>query len=575
MIKKYFLTFIFLFQHQFNWSQEVILVNRPEKYQTITDTSFNGKSKVLKGIKANKNTNTLNKLPYPILFIHGLNSNSDTWNTFTDFLDSQYNFNYGGRFDFCLNFNVNNTNTNLNFSPNANADIAQFINNTTIGDYYYVNFDVGNNGIVAPSSSSSAYVKSNQSAVYKQGKALSKAIEQILSLTGKDRVILVGHSMGGLASREHLQNNSNWINNEHKIAKQISVGTPHGGSNSSLSILTGLFTGIDEKSEAIRDLRTSYFYSGNPGTYLFGGQENNNYMWDMLLTDFYNTDVNCNVISNETIIGLNQKQLPTNLDYSCIIGTFTGNGDGVVSTESANINTFYPNRTLNITSTNIIHTGLQNLSLQNMMALDEPNFANLAYKLELAKNYFGFSNLQMQSSNNIDQDYYYFNVTQNSNITVSISNINIPIMVAGIGNENGTAIGTSHDNNNGNTINFTYQLTPGKYQLLISSAFPNANSHLSPYQIIITEAILSQEIIDYEKFILYPNPSKTYISFDNSNVKFQKYTIYDDTGKLIKSNKIDNFYENYLINIEDLTYGIYSIVFENNDRTINQRIIKE
>ena len=573
MIKKYFLTLLFAFQ--FNWAQEVILVNRPVKYQTITDTSFNGKSKVLKSIKANKNNNTLNILPYPILFIHGLNSNSDAWNTFTDFLDNQYNFNYGGRFDFCLNFNANNTSANLNFSPNTNADIAQFINNTTVGEYYYVNFDVGNNGIVAPSTSSSANVKSNQSAVYKQGKALSKAIEQILTITGKDKVILVGHSMGGLASREHLQNNSNWINNDHKIAKLISVGTPHGGSNSSLSILTGLFTGIDEKSEAIRDLRTSYFYSGNSGTYLFGGLENNNYMWDMLLTDFYNTDVNCNVISNETIIGLNQKQLPTNLDYSCIIGTFTGNGDGVVSTESANINTYYPNRTLNITATNIIHTSLQTLPLQNMMALDEPNFANLAYKLELTKNYLGFSNLQMQSSNNIDQDYFYFNVTQNSNVTVSISNINIPIMVAGIGNENGMAIGTSHDNNNGNTINFTYQLTPGKYQLLISSAFPNANSHLNPYHIVISETILTEDIFEYEKFIIYPNPSKTEISFDNSNVKFQKYTIYDETGKLISSNKIDNFSKSYQINIENLSNGIYSIVFENNDRTINQRIIKE
>jgi triacylglycerol esterase/lipase EstA (alpha/beta hydrolase family) len=556
-----------------SFSQEIILLPRPQKYQTVSDTSYQGKSKTLKSTQ-NKNATTVSKLPYPILFIHGLNSNSDTWNTFTDFLDIQYGFTYGGRFDFCLNYNSNNSTSNLNFAPTTNADIAQFTNNTIVGDYYYVNFDVGSNGIVAPASSASYNVLSNQSAIYKQGKALSKAIEQILALTGKEKVVLVGHSMGGLAAREHIQNSNNWISNDPKVAKLITVGTPHGGSNSSLSVLTGIFTGINERSEAIRDIRTSYFYSGNPGTYLFGGQENNNYMFDMLFANFYNTDVNCNGVTNETIIGVNQKTLPTSLDYACIIGTFTGNGDGVVSTASANINTFYPNRTQNITTSSVIHTSLQTLPLENMMAIDEPNQQSWAYLLELNKNYLGFSNLQMQSSNNIDQDYFYFTINQTSTVTFNINNINIPVMIAGIGNENGTAIGTAHDNNNSNAISFTHTLSPGKYYLLISSAFPNASSHLTPYQINIS-AVLSEKIINFDEIILYPNPTKDNVYLDNSSTKFTKYEIYDYAAKLVASQELKEFSEQESINIEKLPVGIYKIILSNENHYKVASIVKD
>ena len=42
------------------------------------------------------------KNPYPIIFIHGLNSSHETWNTTTAYFDSQYGYTYGGRFDFLL-----------------------------------------------------------------------------------------------------------------------------------------------------------------------------------------------------------------------------------------------------------------------------------------------------------------------------------------------------------------------------------------------------------------------------------------------------------------------------------------
>ena len=64
------------------------------------------------------------------------------------------------------------------------------------------------------------------------------AIYYVLQLTGRDKVILMGHSMGGLAAREYLQNPSNWqLDGQTHVAKLVTTGTPHGGSNASFSIL--------------------------------------------------------------------------------------------------------------------------------------------------------------------------------------------------------------------------------------------------------------------------------------------------------------------------------------------------
>ena len=62
------------------------------------------------------------------------------------------------------------------------------------------------------------------------------------------RILLIGNLMGN-----------------HHVAKLLTIGTPHGGSNASTFGLVG-----DGYSEAVRDLRWSYS-NGNAGVYLFGG----------------------------------------------------------------------------------------------------------------------------------------------------------------------------------------------------------------------------------------------------------------------------------------------------------------
>jgi pimeloyl-ACP methyl ester carboxylesterase len=51
-------------------------------------------------------------------------------------------------------------------------------------------------------------------------------IEQICNITGTQQVILVGHSMGGLASRAYLYRSLD----KDRVAKIITLGTPHHGT---------------------------------------------------------------------------------------------------------------------------------------------------------------------------------------------------------------------------------------------------------------------------------------------------------------------------------------------------------
>ncbi|MFZ4535629.1 lipase family alpha/beta hydrolase [Propionivibrio sp.] len=54
---------------------------------------------------------------------------------------------------------------------------------------------------------------------------VSRRIDEVLAATGAKQVILVGHSMGGLAARAYLRRNGG-----AKVARLVTLGTPHAGS---------------------------------------------------------------------------------------------------------------------------------------------------------------------------------------------------------------------------------------------------------------------------------------------------------------------------------------------------------
>jgi pimeloyl-ACP methyl ester carboxylesterase len=519
------------------------------------------------------------KLPYPIIFIHGLNSSSETWNASTDYFDTQYSFTYGGRFDFCLNADNNNATTNKNFYPTAGADIAAFESMIQNGDYYYVNFNVNPNGSIGTT------VLSNQAAVAKQGAAVKVAVQRVMQLTGKDKVILVGHSMGGLASREYIQNSYNWqADSQHHVAKLLTVGTPHGGSNAS-DIGLGWFAGIQTRSEAIRDLKTTYYYSGDQGRFLFGGMEvNNSSNMNEHLTgdDFYNYDVNCNGVIGENVQGLNQKAIDNLIDFSCVIGRIT-NGfgtnittDGVVEEPSSNFNHYYPTLTYPAklfyfnSGYDIVenHTELPGYYYQIMQGLDEPNVKELAYGIETNKNYIGYTTVQNPTG--ADNDYYKFTVTDNVNAVVSVGGIATSSMNGTILNSSGTAVGAAQ-NNSGSTISFTRTLTPGNYFLKLTSTSPTSSNYTTPYQFNITTT-LSADDTSFESFVFYPNPVKDILYLDN--IILSKASIYSVLKQLIDTKTFENATSNTL-DLSSLESGIYLIVLENDSQQKTIKVVKE
>ena len=193
--------------------------------------------------------------------------------------------------------------------------------------------------------------ESNESGIVKQGAALGLVIADVLAATGAERVVLVGHSMGGLAIREYLQRRDGdgrpawWVEpgapGGHRVAAVVTYGTPHQGSNTN-DLGTGVggaFT--DLRSEAVRDLRYSYPRSElGAGRYLYGGPE--------AATDaFYSFDVTADGDEDDLVVGVNAGDpaaevavdnpalpLPRDVAYTWVVGEVRGLGaDGVVDAD--------------------------------------------------------------------------------------------------------------------------------------------------------------------------------------------------------------------------------------------------
>ncbi len=155
-----------------------------------------------------------NTIPYPIIFVHGLVGGEDTFIETADTLQRILNLNRAKVFHVCLNHDQDSTTASLNsfdvyeigwtnfggsIPTIPTSDDRLFIINFNSDDFQFVN-NHGNHRL------------SNQSAIYKQGYALSMAIWSVLQNTGASKVILVGHSMGGLAAREYLQRTNDGTN---------------------------------------------------------------------------------------------------------------------------------------------------------------------------------------------------------------------------------------------------------------------------------------------------------------------------------------------------------------------------
>lgn len=377
-------------------------------------------------------------LPYPIILVHGLNSNDSTWYPFISDMQNNYGYCFGGNMDFCLNQDGNIHTSNIT-NPKLPYDFKDRTDETQLskGDFYTINFDIDSSG---KKYNNPATTQSNQSAILKQGIAIQKAIQHILNVTGRDKVILLGHSMGGLASREYLQNKKNWQSDgNHHVAKLATIGTPHGGSNAT-SYGIQVTPNLDQKSEAVRDLRKSFgVILPSDGVYLYGGTESYSIMpyGGLDGNKYNNVDVNCNGIDGDGsyIVGLNNQSIPLDLPYSCIIGESLSPlvpGDGVVHTSEANLNnylpqvaadTFYSNETKVILN-GVYHSEEPKQTAVLLKGLDEPDNIQFAYLVPLSNfNYGHFTQKSASSFSLVDSDYYKVTVPSLGVLKTSLYNL--------------------------------------------------------------------------------------------------------------------------------------------------------
>jgi len=179
---------------------------------------------------------------YPVIFIHGIGSSSDTWIPYRDYLINNGLWTFGGLpvYDQTTKTVSINCPTDLNVECTGNA-----------GDFYALNFS------------------DNQRLSFDvQGGELGAIIQAVLEANpGKTKVLLIGHSMGGLAAREYLQGLAREPDAaattayREDVAKLITIGTPHQGSfwaeecRNEISFCDLLPVEIDPGSIALEELQ--------------------------------------------------------------------------------------------------------------------------------------------------------------------------------------------------------------------------------------------------------------------------------------------------------------------------------
>jgi len=376
------------------------------------------------------------KLPYPVLFVHGLVSNDKkAWENAISNLVNDRNLIFGGKLTYCLN-----PDGDLSTSDGSILDFVDS-NQLTNGDIYTINFDVNNSNIEYVSDDFILLNDdfSNQSAIFKQGGAVGDAVTKILNVTGNDEVILVGHSMGGLAIRHYIQSDFLHVDGQHNIAKIHTSDTPHGGSNVGQNTLAEVFNfnGIDIRSEAVRDLRFDEFNNLIFGTFIDGGPEN------IAPGFYYNDDVNINGTDTDLIEGINNMSSPQDISYSCSIAKIPDFPFDIVEESKADLNNGYiyfdfPYITPIIPriELNRNHSNINNDFYGILQGLDEPQDPNLAFELKLDEVYNGYTTIQ--ASNMIltnDVDYFKVDIESDGVLSLDIFNTNSPWFTASIYDE--------------------------------------------------------------------------------------------------------------------------------------------
>lgn len=372
---------------------------------------------------------------YPILFVHGLNSSADMWfdsGLLTHLVDRGYILGRG----YKVNLDVFGELSKIRIT-----DDWQFSND---GDIWTLNFE------------SSVSTTSNSAAIYKQSQAIEHAIQQIKFHTGSQKVILVGHSMGGLAIAGYVIGNpypnesfeSFFYNND--VAKILTLGTPFGGA-----ALANLRSYLPFESDAIRDLAKSSEIKGK-NVFLDGGYETE------VGSDFsFDVNVNSNPIPDEyRLTGINEFSVndwPSEISYFWLIGNVDGLiGDFVVWTDDQSLDF---GESKEIDAFHISSLGCSEAESFDAIieGLDEADDHSKAYGIEFAKTFQGFITHQGDSDIREDSDYYKFVPNNNRIINIQVDKSPVDLYL-NIYDTDGVTTLVSEYINSGSYVSFNHVL---------------------------------------------------------------------------------------------------------------------
>lgn len=149
---------------------------------------------------------------HPILFLHGIDADGNTWQSTADFLSSTLHWTCGGTLSYRATDNPAKDRPRLNDPslPQTCGTNQPFLKS---GDYFTVNF--GNKFANYP----------DDQGLYHQGDEVGGFIKE---LHEPSKLSIVAWSMGGLAARAYIQI-SDPISSPGQISDLITLGTPHFG----------------------------------------------------------------------------------------------------------------------------------------------------------------------------------------------------------------------------------------------------------------------------------------------------------------------------------------------------------
>lgn len=490
--------------------------------------------------------------PYPIIFVHGINSEYKTWEKdgdFNDILDylRGAGLKDGGHLNVCLDYKRDDQ----TLSNTKGEDVHLFTKNPPKADFYTINFNVhatelvpvdeGWVGLGVPKITQDISVtateftvthadqfitgdiirinneimeitdktndllqvnrhilntipksyfigsfgldappiwnlsdESNQASIVKQGYGLKLAIDSIKAKTGATKVILVCHSMGGLAGREFIRS---YYTND--VAKIVTIGTPHFGTDA--GDLPTEIIGVDNRCDALRDMNDDV--SKDEAVFLFGDYESD------IPDKYYSKDINADGDDDDIIIGLNNKiinPLPTNIARTWIVSSlfeYALNpppndivdlpGDGVVLKESQYI--YYADTI----KTHGSHLAETNNYYALIRGLDEPNEKKYAYTILENDRLAGFITYRGQYDA-LDIDLFKVQINNKSTLKINIeANSSTGIFIFKLLDSNLNGIANETDINKSIEIN----IPPGTYYIELRGT-ATSTSYQFPYKLI-------------------------------------------------------------------------------------------